>query len=103
LLFSADRFNDRAIFLGSFFLNTLSSKSSALLCSVTLRDHFFPGADFFVALFVVRFLVAAFFVAIGINFMLPTSPYLLASVAVYPEFIEGQHLSQFQIQLLMQL
>jgi len=54
LLCSAERFNDSAIFLGLFFLKTLFSRSSALLCFVTFADHFFVAAlfvDFFGPLF----------------------------------------------------
>jgi hypothetical protein len=39
LLWSADRFNERAMLRGSFLENTPGSKSSALLVSVTRRDH----------------------------------------------------------------
>jgi hypothetical protein len=47
LLFSAERFNDRAIFFGSFDLNTPDSRSNASLVCITRRDHFFLGAAFF--------------------------------------------------------
>src|SRR5947207_5986946 len=41
VLACADFFNDRAIFAGSFQVNTPRSRSSALLRRVTLADHFF--------------------------------------------------------------
>ena len=40
VLVSAEFLSDRAIFLGPFQVNTLSSKSNALLCRLTLPDHF---------------------------------------------------------------
>ena len=40
LLFSADRFKDRAIFLGSFDLKISDSRSMASLVRMTLADHF---------------------------------------------------------------
>jgi hypothetical protein len=46
VLFSADRFKDRAIFFGSFDLNTPDSRSSASLVSITRCDHFFFGRVF---------------------------------------------------------
>ena len=49
LLFSAERLSDRAIFLGSCNLNTLFSKSKALLSWVTLPDHLIVEACFFFA------------------------------------------------------
>jgi len=49
LLFSAERFNERAIRLGSFDLKTPDSRSSASLVCITRRDHFFLGAAFFFA------------------------------------------------------
>lgn len=49
LLFSAERFNEQAIFLGSFDLKTPDSRSSALLVCIIWRDHFFLGAAFFFA------------------------------------------------------
>src|SRR5437867_2632187 len=42
-LTSADFFSDRAIRAGSFQENTPVSRSSALLCLVTVADHFPPG------------------------------------------------------------
>ena len=39
VLLSADLFNERAIFRGSFHVNTSRSKSSALLFFVTALDH----------------------------------------------------------------
>ena len=66
LLWSAERFNDRAIFFGSFFLKTFCSRSRALLCSVTLCDHFFFDTGFFAVLFEwVLFLVASLARRIG--------------------------------------
>lgn len=58
LLLSAERFNERAIFLGSFDLNMLDSRSSALLVRVTRPDHLrglFFAAFFFAAFFLVAF------------------------------------------------
>lgn len=76
LLRSADRFNDCAICLGSLFLNTPFSKSSALLCCITLPDHFlvdfvffFAGVDFLVCLVAVFF-----FVAITLDFFINLLP-----------------------------
>lgn len=40
-LSSAERFNDLAIFLGYFQVNTSASKSKALLFLVTLFDQYF--------------------------------------------------------------
>lgn len=58
LLFSAERFNDLAIFFGSFDLNTPDSRSSASLVSITWCDHFF-GAAFLTDFFRVELLCAA--------------------------------------------
>jgi len=41
LLRAAEFLTERAIFFGSSCFNTFSSKSIALLCRVTLADHFF--------------------------------------------------------------
>lgn len=70
LLLSADRFKDRAILLGSFDLNMPDSRSNASLVCITLRDHFFFGANFFFALFrfgaVLRALAAFFLFLAGV-------------------------------------
>jgi hypothetical protein len=72
LLFSADRFNERAIFFGSFDLNTPDSRSSASLVCITRRDHFFFGAAFLAVFFRATFLravAALFFVAVAFFFL----------------------------------
>jgi len=46
VLASAERFSDNAMRFGSLQVNTLSSRSSALLSLVTFPDHFFIGAFF---------------------------------------------------------
>jgi len=47
LLCSADRFNERAIFLGLRDRKTFGFKSNALLCLVTRADQRLFLADFF--------------------------------------------------------
>lgn len=60
LLFSAERFNERAIFFGSSEAKTLFSRSSASLVWVTRFDHFFFGAAFFALLFFFTVAIKAF-------------------------------------------
>ena len=76
LLFSAERFNELAIFFGSFDLNMPDFRSNASLVSITWCDHFFFGAVFLLAVFffaaVVRFF---FFAAVAIkSFSQPMQP-----------------------------
>lgn len=66
LLRSAERFNERAIFFGSFMVKTLFSRSSALLVFVTCPDHFFLADDLLVVARVARFDVDFFLVAVAI-------------------------------------
>ena len=66
LLFSAERFKERAIRFGSFDLKTPDSRSSASLVCITWRDHFFFGAAFFFAAdFLEAFVRTVFFLAVA--------------------------------------
>jgi len=59
VLLSAERFSERAIFVGSDSSKTCGSRSSALLFLVTPADHLF--ADFLVAPFFDTFFFTVFF------------------------------------------
>ena len=82
VLFSADRFKDRAIFFGSFDLNTPDSRSSASLVSITWCDHFFFGAVFRAV-----FLEALFFRAVEVFFLAVIAFLFLGVVVAIGNFL----------------